>query len=198
MTDRGIAKFREWAARQHLGALAIVIGLLVVADLAPWQAALRYERAAVEGGAVWRLVTCHLVHYDARHLALNVAGLALLWLLYAPAARPRAWAVVAVASALGAGLGLFLFEPQVGWYLGLSGVLHGAWAAAPLFLWRRARLEAVASGALLVLKLALEAWSGPLTSALDPALPVIVAAHRCGALGGLAAALAIRRRAAPL
>lgn len=192
-----MAKFRAWAGSERLGALLLAVALLVALGAAPVEA-LRYERAAIAAGAWWRLLTCHLAHHDARHLALNLAGLALLWGLYAGAARPRDWGIVALAAALTIGLGLYFLAPEVRWYLGLSGVLHGGWAAAPVFLWRRARAEALASGALLALKLALEAWSGPLTTALDPSLPVIVAAHRLGALGGLAAALALGVRRAPL
>ncbi len=200
MTEAGLAKFRAAAASRRLAALALVAALLALASLAgpAVVAALRYERAAVAGGQWWRLLSCHLVHFDARHLALNLAGLGLLWWLYVADARPWRWLVVALAAAGAVGGGLYLFAPEVRWYLGLSGVLHGLWAAAALFAWGRWRLEALVTGALLAAKLAAEQWLGPLSGAPDPALPVITLAHLYGAAGGAAAALALGRQRTPL
>jgi len=39
---------------------------------------LRYERAAIAGGEVWRLVSCHFVHLGWAHCLLNVGGVAAL------------------------------------------------------------------------------------------------------------------------
>jgi rhomboid family GlyGly-CTERM serine protease len=199
LTDATAAKFRATARAHRLAALLVVAALLTLPTLAGGSVqALRYERAAIAAGQWWRLVSCHLVHFDARHLALNLAGLGLLWWLFAADARPRAWLLVALVAALAVGLGLYLLEPAVGWYLGLSGVLHGGWAAAAVFAWRRRRLEALVTGALLAAKLVAERAFGPLSGALDASLPVIVAAHLYGALGGAAAALALGRARAPL
>jgi rhomboid family GlyGly-CTERM serine protease len=200
LTDAVLAKFRAAASGRRLVALALVAALLAVATLAgpPVGAALRYERAAVAAGEWWRLLGCHLVHFDARHLALNLAGLALLWWLYVADARPWQWLGVALAAALAVGAGLYLLAPAVHWYLGLSGVLHGLWGAAAVFAWQRWRLEALVTGALLAAKLAAEQWFGPLSGALEPALPVITVAHLYGALGGAVAAVALGRPRAPL
>jgi rhomboid family GlyGly-CTERM serine protease len=200
LTDAGLAKFRAAARAHRLAALVAVAALLTLPALAGGGvvAALRYERAAIAAGQWWRLVSCHLVHFDTRHLAMNLAGLALLWWLFAADARPKDWLLVLLAAALAVGGGLYVLEPAVGWYLGLSGVLHGGWAAAAVFAWRRRRLEALATAGLLAAKLAVERTLGPLSGALDAALPVIVAAHLYGALGGLAAAAALGRRPASL
>ena len=200
MTEAALAKFRTLARAHRLAALAAVaLALLAPALAGPGAvAALRYERGAIRAGEWWRLLSCHLVHHDARHLALNLAGLALLWWLYAADARAREWLCVALAAALAVGGGLYLLAPGVGWYLGLSGLLHGAWAAAARFAWRRAPREALATGALLAAKLLAEHWHGPLSAGLDAALPVIVVAHRSGAVGGGLAALALRAPRASL
>ncbi len=200
MTEGVRAKFRGAARGHRLAGLVAAAALLALPGLAGPVAtgALRYERAAIAAGQWWRLVTCHLVHFDARHLALNLAGLGLLWWLYVADARPRDWLVVVLAAALAVGGGLYVLEPDIGWYLGLSGVLHGAWAAAAVFAWRRWPLEALVTGALLAAKLAAERIAGPLSGALDAALPVVVVAHLYGALGGLAAAVALRRPRASL
>lgn len=156
-------------------------------------AAWRYERAAVAGGEPWRLATAHLVHHDLAHLSLNLAGLALLWWLFVRDARPSHWAAVAVASGTTVAAGLWFLRPDLAWYLGASGVLHGLWAAAGVAARRRWPLEGHVTLALLAAKLAGEQWLGPLSPSAD-GLPVIVDAHLYGAVGGLLVALALRPR----
>jgi rhomboid family GlyGly-CTERM serine protease len=176
----------------------------VVAVLAALHAAgpvvvqrLRYERAALADGEWWRALGAHLVHHDLRHFVLNLAGLVLLWWLYAGDARLRDWALVALAAALAVTGGLWYGAPELAWYVGASGLLHGAWAAAGVAARARWPLESAVTLALLGAKLAWERVAGPLGAA-DGGLPVIVDAHLYGALGGLACALALRLGRRPL
>jgi rhomboid family GlyGly-CTERM serine protease len=173
-------------------AAAVVAGAVPLAFGLEATAALRYERAALAAGEGWRLLTAHVVHFDLRHYAMNAAGLGVLWWLFARDARPRQWLAVAVASILTIDAGLWFLRPDLGWYVGASGVLHGFWAAAGVAALTRWRLEGAVTLVLLAAKLAFERATGPLGAALDGALPVIVDAHLYGAVGGLSAALAMR------
>jgi membrane associated rhomboid family serine protease len=105
----------RFPAARTFGALAALVAGLAALDAAglPVQAWLRYERAPLAAGELWRGFTAHLVHADARHAALNLAGLALLWLLYAAAASAREWLVVTLASALAVDAGLYVGSPSV-------------------------------------------------------------------------------------
>jgi rhomboid family GlyGly-CTERM serine protease len=194
LTRALLTKFRSERRIQDATGLVIVLAALVLAQSrgGPAGIVLRYERDAVAAGQWWRLLSCHLVHFDFRHLALNVAGLVLLWALYVSDARLRDWLVVALVAACAIGLGLFYFDPAVVWYLGLSGVLHGLWAAGGVACWKRWRLESVVTLALLAAKLVFEQVHGALSHELGATLPVITAAHVYGAIGGLASALALR------
>ncbi len=154
----------------------------------------RYDRSALAHGQWWRLETAHWVHWGWDHWAMNVAGLAGLWWLYAPLASRLQWLCLTLGCGLGISLGLYAFSPEVSWYVGLSGVLHGYWAAAALMLWRVNRLEAVGAAALLMLKLAFEYLHGPVSVDPSPTLTVIIAAHRWGALSGALSALAVCAR----
>ena len=89
-------------------------------------------------------------------------------------------------------------SPAVGWYVGLSGVLHAVWAAAAVAMWRSSRVEALSSLALLAAKLAWECLVGPLSAAPGEGLPVVTAAHRYGALAGVLYATALRWWRKPL
>jgi rhomboid family GlyGly-CTERM serine protease len=177
-------------------ALVAVLALpwLLLAGGAPWTAALRYERLALHDGEWWRLISAHWVHLGARHLVLDSAGLVLLWALYARELRPRDWLLVAIGATAAIDAGLWWAQPQVQWYVGLSGLLHGAWAAGAVAAALRQGRWGWLMPALLALKLWLEQRAG--TSLLDEQFPVVTSAHLYGALAGLAvfAALALARK----
>ena len=156
---------------------------------------LRYERAAVLGGQVWRLVSAHFVHADTAHLAWNLAGAALVWWLFAGEFTRRGWCLVMLASTAAIDLGFILLEPQIEWYVGFSGVLHGCMAAGLAAWLSRARDPLTLAVAIVfAAKLAWEHLEGPLpfTSA-TLSLPVVVEAHSYGAIGGVIAALWLLR-----
>ena len=151
----------------------------------------RYERLAVlEHDQLWRLLTGHLVHGNWRHLALNLAGLTVLCALFPRHYSMPRWGFIGVLSVLAIDVGFVWREPQLAWYVGLSGVLHGVLAAGAVAWWRyESRLLALALTAILVGKLAWEQSQGSLPFSGD--MPVIVDAHLYGALGGLIAAVSI-------
>jgi rhomboid family GlyGly-CTERM serine protease len=152
---------------------------------------LRYERAAVLAGEAWRLVTGHLVHADAAHLAWNLLGVGIVAVLFARDYSPRHWLVIAAASVVAIDAGFVLLEPQLEWYVGFSGVLHGLMAAG-LVAWLRGTRDPFAwlVTALFAAKLAWEHWAGPLPfTAESLSLPVVHQAHTYGAVGGALAAL---------
>ena len=194
MRDATVAKFRSAWRRQRATAFFCVVAVLVLTHwLGPRaNAALRYERPALAAGEWWRLLSAHLVHLDLEHLSMNLAALLVLWWLYAADARLRDWAVVALVAALAIGAGLWFLEPSVLWYVGLSGVLHGAWAGGGVAAFSRWPLESAVTLALLAGKLVLEGTHGALSTGLGSSLPVVTSAHAFGALGGLCAALALR------
>lgn len=170
----------------------MLVLVLIEAAPASLRDGLRYERAALAAGQWWRLGTAHLVHLGWAHLAMNLAGLTGLWLLYVERARAGQWALVAAGSALAIGAGLYFYVPDVGWYVGLSGVLHGVWAAAAVAMWPVSRLESLAALALLAGRLLLEWHYGALSAGPGSTLPVVTAAHRFGALGGVCCAAGLR------
>jgi rhomboid family GlyGly-CTERM serine protease len=149
---------------------------------------LRYERVAIlHDHQYWRLLTGHLVHGSVQHLLLNAVGLGLIAALFPREFSLRGWLLVLASSIVTIDLGFVLLEPQLEWYVGLSGVLHGALAAGAIGWWRHeSRAMALALTAILVGKLAWEQWHGALPLSGD--MPVVVDAHLYGAIGGFLAA----------
>jgi len=83
--------------------------------------ALQFDRAALAGGAWWRLLTAHLTHFDGNHLAWDVGVfLALGWSCERSAPRTTARALLAAAVAIT--LGVWASQPQFATYRGLSGL----------------------------------------------------------------------------
>jgi rhomboid family GlyGly-CTERM serine protease len=175
--------------------LGLPLGLGFAAVLAaaggdPVRLAMRYERVGLASGEVWRLITGHLVHLGWSHTAMNLAALAVLSYLFLRLMRPLDWFTAAIVSALTIDAGLYWLNPTVEWYVGLSGLLHGWWAAACVLAFRHARREAWVLSSLIVLKLAYEAIGGLLSlSGQLAGGPVIETAHLYGAAGGVLSAL---------
>src|SRR5262245_16616371 len=170
--------------------LGLAIGLLVLLWLGgdAVRDALRYDREAVLHRQYWRLLTGHLVHGSFQHLALNAFGLSLVALLFPYDYPVRRWVIVAALSVIAIDLGFVFWEPQLPWYVGLSGVLHGALAAGAIALWRHeSRRLALAVTLIFVAKLAWEQLVGALPLSGD--MPVIVDAHLYGAIGGAVAGI---------
>jgi rhomboid family GlyGly-CTERM serine protease len=158
----------------------------------------RYERYAIESGEYWRLVSGHLVHLGFGHLWPNLAALAIIGLLFEDIFRTADWLRLGAAAAAAIDLGLYALQPDVLWYVGLSGVLHGYVAAGALaLLLRREKLGAVLAIGVAA-KLTFEQVVGPVPfTAESVGGPVVVAAHLYGVVGGLlaeAAAQIARRR----
>jgi rhomboid family GlyGly-CTERM serine protease len=155
----------------------------------------RYQRDAVASGEYWRILTAHLVHLDASHALLNALGLVLLWGLFARAWRPRQWLFAIAMSLLTINLGFWFLSPQLQWYVGASGLLHGVFACGCIALLRERDWTGVAATLIFIAKLAWEHWMGPLP--LEQSGAVVTIAHLYGAVGGFMAGIlmtAILRR----
>jgi len=146
---------------------------------------MRYDREAILAGEYWRLVSGQFLHMTWTHLALNLAGLFVIWALFKDILSPVMWWSLLAGSIAGVSTGLLVFQPSLEWYVGLSGALHGLFAGgAVCALCLHGKRGGVFLG-VLVGKLVYEQLSGPLpgTAELSGA-PVITVAHLYGAVGG--------------
>jgi rhomboid family GlyGly-CTERM serine protease len=185
--------WRREATTQVFAALTLISLGVAIVDRWFWPAAdvaLRYEREAVLQGQFWRLLTAHVVHADTGHLMLNMGGTVLIAALFPQTYRALQWVLVLTVSAAAIGAGLLLWKPEIQWYVGASGILHGALAAGSVAWWRGGRHGLALTLSLLLLgKLCWEQWQGALP--LASGLRVIVDAHLYGAAGGAVAAAVI-------
>ncbi len=156
---------------------------------------LRYSREGVEQGQLWLLLTGNLVHLGWSHLWLNLAGLVMVWWFFDTEFTVVEWLWVLVISALFVTLGLYLFDPHLIWYVGLSGLLHGLFIAGGIRLLGRDTRFAILLLLLFAAKLSWEQLVGSLPGTSDMAGgPVVVNAHLYGAIGGGVAVLLLLAR----
>jgi len=180
---------------------AATVLLLQAADLGP---ALEYRRTVL-AAEPWRLLTAHLVHAGWRHAGLNAMAWVATARLFAPELPPARQAALLAASALGTSLLLWLLAPQIAWYRGLSGALHGLFAAAAV-LWlagahaapgagpRRAQLgPALLLAAVWVKVLAEQLGGAHLVNQNWLGVAAVTQSHLFGAATGTAIAAAVAR-----
>ena len=158
------------------------------------------DREAIASGELWRLVSGHLVHLGLSHLLLNIAGLLLIWYLIGSAFNRNQWLLVLLIVIIAVDLGLWFLEPQLFWYVGLSGLLHGLLVAGIAGSLSARRIDVLVLGIAVLGKLTYEQLVGPLPGSEESTGgTVIVAAHLYGAIGGAIGAawimIRVRRQA---
>ncbi|HEY3488056.1 MAG TPA: rhombosortase [Gammaproteobacteria bacterium] len=174
--------------KRHLHAYSLPLFLLLLALIGQglgWKESLQYQRQAVLEGEIWRLWTAHLVHLSWRHYWLNAAGLVLVWLLFGQLLAVAVWCRHFIVTGFCISAGFLLLNPELVWYVGLSGVLHAAFMIG-LLAGARGQLRFTLLVLLIFVgKIIFEQISGPLPGSTRAAGgPVVVAAHLYGAIAG--------------
>lgn len=106
-----------------LGAITLAIITFILEPLSTkW---LTYDRILISALELWRLITGNLLHTNLNHLLLNAAGILLLWALHGEHYDTVHYLKVLVVCCVGCTTGLYFFSPDLAWYVGLSGPLHG-------------------------------------------------------------------------
>jgi rhomboid family GlyGly-CTERM serine protease len=150
---------------------------------------LQFDRAAISMAELWRLISGHFVHLGPNHFFLNAFGLVLVWLLVGMHFTLRQWLIVIVVSIAGIDAGLWFFDPQLTWYVGMSGFLHGMLAAGIVKGFQAVPREATVVGVAVLMKIMFEQLIGPLPGSEQSAGgDVVVNAHLYGVLAGVATA----------
>ncbi|MDH3589563.1 MAG: rhombosortase, partial [Gammaproteobacteria bacterium] len=133
----------------------------------------------------WRLVSGHIVHLGWSHVLLNLAGLTLVVLLFPREYRAGQWWILTLACIGSISAGFVLLRPDLSWYVGLSGVLHGYFVAGAIRWISRQEPEGYVLGVFLAGKLGWEQLNGALPwSVSSSGGPVVVDAHLYGAIAG--------------
>lgn len=153
-----------------------------------WQ----FDRAAIHGGDWWLVLTGNVVHLSTGHLGMNLLGLYVIVLLAWHHMRSAQWIACFAVSAVAVGGGLYLRDPHLDYYVGLSGVLHGLLLTGIVL----DIIEEPRNGWVLLIaisaKLGWEQWHGAVPgSAWAAGGNVVVNSHLYGAVAGVAFGLVV-------
>ena len=168
------------------GLSGLLIGLFLLGESA-FQL-LVWDRQAMLGADLWRLVTGHLVHTDLAHLTWNIGAYLILGgvleSLYRVSARQQILLFLLAAATVNAAV--WGLRPDLALYAGLSGVLNGYFILLFVYLWRiHHQKVTLLAGAGLLAKNGYEVLAG--ASVLNTsAWASVPEAHIAGALAGLA------------
>lgn len=172
--------------------VAAILALMVVFQLLDIRV-LRYQSNWWGEGEYWRSLSAHWVHANWPHFLLNATGLVLCITIASPKWSNWRWTAYNLYLAFGISALFTLRNPELGWYVGYSGILFGIYFLAAIDLYTRDKTIALLLGAAIVIKVVLEQTSEiRITSADLIKVPVIIDAHLYGLLLALSIALAER------
>lgn len=170
-----------------LGASAFVFCLWV---LQSYREVLEFDRQQLLSGEIWRIWTGHLVHTNSSHFALNIAAAIIIYFTFFLRIKSGELLLCGFIFAALISVALLYIYPSLGWYNGLSGLLH---ALVAYFSVRLASDEDKIfwTGLIIiwmkVLAEAIHAYFG--YESLIGDMPVITEAHLMGAFFGTVTAL---------
>ncbi|MBU0483751.1 MAG: rhombosortase [Proteobacteria bacterium] len=84
-----------------------------------------YDRNAISCGEIWRLISCHFVHFNNAHLAYNLLAFGIAGLIIENKGYPYFKSLCFLIS-LSIGLVIFYFRTNMAFYGGLSGLACGS------------------------------------------------------------------------
>ena len=168
---------------------------LLISIIAQWSLGfgvdwLQYSRTDIQSGQWWRFITGNWVHLTWRHWLMNALGLLAIISLYPNTLQIKSiwlalfWCCLAVTG------GVWLLNPEIYMYVGLSGVLHGLLVVLIIadYSVNKHFLNLFLLFAVVV-KLVWEGTQGPLPGSESMAGGnVIVQSHLYGFVGGLGVA----------
>ena len=165
----------------------LLISIAALGDKAAYF--LQYNRFSLLHGEIWRIFTAHLTHINRNHLLLNLVALISIFLLWGNLLTPRKWLAAITGCMLGISIGHLLFSPQLEWYRGFSGILHGLLVIGLLQEVRKGNRWSCIVLLALIVKLLVEQVLGPMAVTHQfMQAPIVPSAHLWGAMtGGLVA-----------
>ena len=185
MTVFSHLKFRyQYHASHILWLLLFLLSFLLQA--LDWIDDWRFNRSLVEQGDIWLLLSGHIVHMNWSHWLLNMTGLAIVAFFFSSHASFRQWLLVILVAAGVISAGVWWWLPDIKYYVGLSGVLHGLFLYGALREIRFYTISGYVLTTVLIGKLTLEFFNGALPGSEDmTGGRVLTEAHLLGAVGGI-------------
>lgn len=175
--------FRQWWFS------VAVMGLICLTSLLPTNIvhSLALVHDEISQGEVWRIFTSQFVHLGFNHTVLNLVGYLIVSASFREDITPKEEMITLAICSLGVGLGIYLLNPEIGWYVGLSGAIYGILTHYLIIGWQRSAILSGFFGIYLIGKFIYEQLiAGPDTvTAGFIGGAVAIDSHLYGAITGL-------------
>ena len=170
--------------------VSIILSVLMIAFSffgASIEPLMEYNRTAIIDGEYWRLFSGNFVHYGFAHLVMNLAAFLLVGFSLLRDLNLKHYCGLFIFCGLVVGAGILLRNPELFFYRGLSGILHGLIVAGLLLNKFRNPWFSYSCVALVFAKIIHEHQADFQENQLQELLPVMVAvdSHLYGAIAGL-------------
>ena len=167
---------------------ALLIFITAVIYLLEPQASqlLAYYHTGIAQFELWRLISATFCHTNFNHLLLNIFGLVITLALFIDTFKPIKIFPIIIFNSVFIGIALFFLEPQIIWYVGLSGVLHGLFSYGIAADIANKDRWGYLLGSGFIIKILYEQVFGAQQSTIELiGAPVLVNAHLYGAFAGI-------------
>lgn len=112
--------------------LAIILLIVLLRLLDPLSSEyLRFDRALINAGEIWRLLGAHFVHLSTIHMLGNLLAVCLVAYIAGESLNNLLGVLLLLWCSSVVGAGLYFFASDLSYYVGLSGVLHGLLVVSP-------------------------------------------------------------------
>ena len=178
---------RTWPVLTLALGLGAALAALLPSGGLPWI----FDREAVAGGELWRIVTCHFIHVNGSHLFLDLIVFLVLGSILEVRLR-KAYLISLLAGGIVIPLGVYILLPGLRYYCGLSGLDTAAYTLLAVHLlktgWQQKKtmpgLIMLTALAGLLFKIAYEIHTGRTLFAVPGTSGLIIAWYR-EKLGGI-------------
>lgn len=113
--------FSEWWF--SLLVLAVIFLLSAYGEAATQTLSLK--RDMINGGEWWRIISSQFVHLSVNHTLLNATGYIILCFGFRKEVSATQEMITLFIAMAGVGFGIYWFNPEIAWYVGLSGAIYG-------------------------------------------------------------------------
>lgn len=175
--------FRQW----WFSVVVMIVICLTTLLPTPAIQSLALVHDKISNGEIWRIFTSQFVHLGFNHTVLNLVGYLIVSASFREDITPKEEMITLMISVLGVGTGIYLFNPEISWYVGLSGAIYGILTHYLIIGWRRSAILSAFFGVFLLGKFYYEQFiAGPDTvTAGIIGGAVAIDSHLYGAITGL-------------
>lgn len=166
--------------------LLIIIALLIYFFEPQSGELLAYYHTGITQLEFWRLITATFCHTNFNHLIMNVIGLVVILSLFIDTYKKTSPIALILFSSVFIGVALFILEPDIIWYVGLSGVLHALFSYGVACDLQQRNKWGIGLAIGLLAKISYEQIFGAQQSTIELIdAPVLINAHLYGAIAGI-------------